>query len=209
MRDGSESLANVKRNIIHCFTLNHFPKHCIVEGYMRLVKHDFSFVNKCMLTTPNNLLIHHMFGSVFQDYWFHHFPRDQGDADQTTVLHVLLFAFHEGTTFTFLQYSVTSPKYHHLSKRSKSGLAMTSASFTITHEGIPTAPMDLFVFSLSVLWSSSSQCQPSGLQTFPLVPDWDLGFLKVSPTSKYRGAEGIEYLGLFHVPCHQILRVIQ
>lgn len=46
-------------------------------------------LGESMLTTHNYVLVPHVPEKGFQDYLFHHLPRDQGDVDQPVVLQIL------------------------------------------------------------------------------------------------------------------------
>lgn len=72
MGDRVESLAKVEINNIHCFPLR-----------------------KTVLTTPGHLLVLRMLGKGFQDELLPHLPRNQGEADQSVVLWILLLVLPE------------------------------------------------------------------------------------------------------------------
>lgn len=106
--------------------------------------------------------------------------------------------------FAFFQTSGTSASQHKLSKIIKNDLTMTSVSSPTFCKCILSSLFNLYMSSLfkySLIWSFSTKCKSSFLQTFPQVSETSLFW---GLTQKDPNWRRYWVLGLFHILCQQL-----
>lgn len=80
--------AKVKSSNIHCSTLIHQASYFVTESHD--VFQAWFPPSKSMLTVPNHFLVLNKFVNGFQSYMLHRIPWDRGEANQLTVLQILI-----------------------------------------------------------------------------------------------------------------------
>lgn len=152
------------------------------EMTVRLIEHNFSFINWCWLFPITFLSLHleTASGTVFLPL----LPNNSNEADQTVVSQILLLEFKMWPS-AFFQSSGTLPDHHELSKMIMSGLTLPQHSGihpTWSHELVYVQFVQRFSNSILLYWEQVFFAPkfPVGLR--------DLGFLKASLKTKAKKA---------------------
>jgi len=114
-----ESPSEVEINI-HCSPLIHQASYLIIASY-QFGQARFSLF-KSMMTRFSHILVLHMFGISFQNYFLHQLSMERGKVDPLVGLYIILFFFLEDEGH-LLSFSHQEP-------------LQTSITFVISHETV-------------------------------------------------------------------------
>lgn len=170
----SKALLKSKQTIFHWlfFFLVQQGSH-----FIRLVRQDVS--HKSMLTPSSHILIFNIFGYGFQDYMVSHLPWDWGEFYQPIIL--LLDLLEDRNSMCFLQSLGKLPQYPQLFKDYQEWLWNVISQ--LPQQLVPWI-CACSVCKCSLTWSSSTEGEPSWLQTFPLVSGTWNSWRQVLPKKK-------------------------